>query len=147
MNDDSPPDFVVDRDDIINQAFENLVDDELEGFLLLTSIDGDIEGVSFSPRFENPEEFDDGVLCQLPLIELLGGCIAEVALEFGLPPEDVADVGVHVTVDHLGVDAETTREFWGEALEVADTDEDISQEEYEQVLDQLRNLIKSKDEG
>jgi hypothetical protein len=146
MTDDSPPDFVVDRDDIINQAFENLVHDDLEGFLLLTSIDGDIEGVSFSPRFENPEEFDDGALCQLPLMELLGGSIAEVALEFGLPPEDVADVGVHVTVDHLGVDAETTEESWREALEMADIDEDASQEEYEQVLDQLRDLTKSQKE-
>lgn len=146
MTDDSPPDFVVDRDDVINQAFEDLVHDELEGFLLLTSINGDIQGVSFSPRYENPEEFDNNALCQLPLIELLGGCIAEVALEFGLPPEDVADVGVHVTVDHLGVDSETTKKSWREVLEMADIEEDASQEEYEQVLDQLRDLTKNQEE-
>lgn len=145
MTDDNPSDPVVDRDEVINQAFEDLVHDELEGFLLLTSIDGDIQGTSFSPRFEHPQEFDDSALCQLPLIELLGGCIAEVALEFGLPPEDVADVGHHVTVDHLGVDSETTKQAWREALEMADFDEDASQEEYEKMLERLANPTKSQD--
>jgi len=83
MSDDDSPEPDVDRDEIINHAFERLVHDDLEGFLLLTSIDDDFEGVSFSSRYENPEEFDGGALCQLPLMELLGGCIAEVALEYG----------------------------------------------------------------
>jgi hypothetical protein len=141
MTDDSLPELEINRDEIINQAFEQLVDDGLEGFLLLTSIDGNIEGVSLSPRYENPEEFDDSAICQLPLMELLGGCIAEVALEFGLPPEEVADVGVHVTVDHLGVDSETAKRSWEEISERADIDEEAS---YEETLNQLRTFIENE---
>lgn len=141
MTDDSLPELEVNRDEIINQAFEQLVDDGLEGFLLLTSIDGNIEGVSLSPRYENPEEFDDSAICQLPLMELLGGCIAEVALEFGLPPEEVADVGVHVTVDHLGVDSETAKKSWEEISGRADIDEEAS---YEETLNQIRTFIENE---
>lgn len=141
MTDDSPPELEINRDDVINQAFEQLVDDDLDAFLLLTSIDGNIEGVSFSPRYENPEAFDDSAICQLPLMELLGGCIAEAALEYGLPPEEVADVGAHVSVDHLGVDAETAKKSWEELVERAGLDEDAS---YEEVLDQLRDFIESE---
>jgi len=125
---------------VIDQAFEYLVHDGLEGFMLVTSINGNLQGTSFSPRYENPEEFDDSEICHLPMMELLGASIAEVALEYGLPPEDVAEIGVHVTVDHLDVDEETTKESWQEVAELEDFDGEASQEEYEKVVAAFREF-------
>ena len=133
----------IDRDDVIDQAFEYPVHDDLEGFMLVTSIDGDLQGTSFSPRYENPEEFDDSEICHLPMMELLGASIAEVALEYGLPPEDVAEIGVYVTVDHLGVDKETTKESWQEVAELEDFDGEASQEEYKKVVAAFREFKNS----
>jgi hypothetical protein len=94
------------RDDAINRVFEFLVDDDLEGFAIAASIDGDLKAMSFTTLDEDPEQYADADVCRLPRNELLGKLLADFSVMYGRRPEDVADVATHVAVDHLGVDDE-----------------------------------------
>lgn len=99
------------RDDAIDRAFEFLVDDDLEGFAIAASVDGELKAMSFTPLDEDPEQFADAAVCQLPRNVLLGKLLADVAVMYGRHPEDVADVVAHVATDHLGVDDDAIAEL------------------------------------
>mgnify|MGYP006273878101 CR=1 FL=1 len=99
-------DDVDERDDAINQAFDYLVDDELEGFAIAVSIDGELKAMSFTPTDDDPEQYADAAVCRLPRNELLGKLLADFSVMYGHHPEDVADVATHVAVDHLGMDTD-----------------------------------------
>jgi hypothetical protein len=96
-----------DRDDAIDRAFGFLVDDDLEGFAIAASVDGDLKVMSFAPLDEGPEQYTDADVCRLPRNELLGKLLADFAVMYGQHPEDVADVATYVAVDHLGIDDDT----------------------------------------
>jgi hypothetical protein len=114
---------ITDRDGAINEAFELLVDDDLDGLLVVTSTDGDLQSVSFTDLDENREQYADHDTCQLPPMSLLGGAIAETAIRLGLHPDDVADIGSHVTVDHLNVGSEMIAESWRDLYDLANSGE------------------------
>lgn len=95
------------RDDAINQAFEFLVDEELEGFAIAASVDGELKAMSFTPFDDDPEQYANHDVCRLPRNELLGKLLADIAVIYGRHPEDVASVATHIAVNHLGADTET----------------------------------------
>ena len=88
------------RDDAINHAFE-LLDDDLEGFAIAASVDGDLKAMSFTEFDEAPDEYADTAVCGLPRNVLLGKLLADFAVMYGRHPEGVADVATHVAIGTL----------------------------------------------
>jgi hypothetical protein len=118
------------RDESIDEAFNHLVDDDLEGFALAARVDGELKAVSFTPQDEGMYVPPDAPLCRLPRNELLGKLIADFALIFAHPPEEIANVATHVSTDHLGITEEKVEQAWAEFIEEMDVEtvEEFSEE-------------------
>jgi len=99
------------EDDVLNEAFEMLVDDELESFVTVTIAEGEIEmvwqeaDVDGQPSLLNPPH------TQL----MIGHAIASVAEVTGMDPEDVARGALELAGrDPEGVNIDFTSESGGD---------------------------------
>lgn len=104
-----------DRDDAINEAFEMLVSDDLEGFAIVAEIDGGTAAMSHTTADEGGTLDVDGA-CQIPRMEMLGRLLADFSMMLAMEPDETAQVAAHVASEHYGVDAEKVRQFQREVL-------------------------------
>lgn len=98
------------EDDVLNEAFEMLVDDDLESFITLTFADGEIEMVWSEARADADVDLASPPHTQ----EMLGHAIlsyAEVSDGF---PVDVAARAIKTAQRNGGVDIEFTADGGGE---------------------------------
>lgn len=98
------------EDDVLNEAFEMLVDDDLESFITLTFADGEIEMVWSEARADADVDLDSPLHTQ----EMLGHAILSFAKASDGLPVDVAVGAIKTARRNGGVDIEFTADGGGE---------------------------------
>jgi len=112
----------TDRDDAIDEVFDDLVDDELESFIFASYADGPPgSAMSFSPADKGDFPADDAPPCRIPRLELLGKLVFDFSMFFGQSPEHISEIAAHVARDHYGWSPDKTEQMWTEIAEEGNT--------------------------